>query len=302
MAWHGVVLQIGFNLDHDSTTGTLGGASPRVRWDSNELSVGAGWFDVQGGIDATVNDFETVPDTYLWGEARRIFRPNNSNSKLNSERESAIAIRGDVHANHCETVDLDLRINARDNTLGLRLLGSAYVRSKSLVLDRILASTRLDSPLGLPGRLTINPEYDPHSGTPDAVLGYTVRSTSVRVEAQNRRLTLSQADRINYRFVPTLDARKKQLSVSVVREEFASARNLGGGGTVAATWIPNDSVSVKWADGNWEATVTAPLEGLLGCRARDVHLSVTAPLEGLLGCRARDVHLSVRQSVGVSLY
>ena len=40
------LFQIGLNFDHDTTTGNLGGAVPRVRWDSDEMSV-AGLFDVQ---------------------------------------------------------------------------------------------------------------------------------------------------------------------------------------------------------------------------------------------------------------
>mmetsp|Transcript_25697 Transcript_25697/g.60532 ORF Transcript_25697/g.60532 Transcript_25697/m.60532 type:complete len:230 (+) Transcript_25697:26-715(+) len=221
-------------------------------------------FARQGGIDATVNNLETVPDTYVWGEAKRI------------NPKSAVAIRGDVHANHFDVLDLDLRVNALSNTLGLRLLGTAYLRSQSLVLDRVLTSTQIESPLGLPGRLTVNPEYDPRSRTPDATLGYSLESTSVRLEARGRRITLSQALGRN-RIVPTLDARRKTLSV-------VCARDLGrGSGTVAATWTPNDSVSLKWTDGSWEATLRAPLEGSLGCRAGDVHLSV-------------------KQSVGVSLY
>lgn len=39
-------VSIGINLDHDATTGTFSGATPRVRWNTDEVSV-AGWFDVQ---------------------------------------------------------------------------------------------------------------------------------------------------------------------------------------------------------------------------------------------------------------
>jgi hypothetical protein len=38
--------QIGFNIDHDTTSGSLGGAVPRVRWQSDDVSIG-GLFDVQ---------------------------------------------------------------------------------------------------------------------------------------------------------------------------------------------------------------------------------------------------------------
>mmetsp|Transcript_23067 Transcript_23067/g.25895 ORF Transcript_23067/g.25895 Transcript_23067/m.25895 type:complete len:97 (+) Transcript_23067:94-384(+) len=42
-------ISIGFNLDHDSNSGnlySLGGAEPRVRWQTDDISIG-GLFDVQ---------------------------------------------------------------------------------------------------------------------------------------------------------------------------------------------------------------------------------------------------------------
>ena len=76
------------------------------------------WFDfceqIKGGIDSTFADAKKAPDTYVWGEAKRIHKAN------------AIAIRGDMHANERDVVDLDLRINnSFRNALGLRVLGSA---------------------------------------------------------------------------------------------------------------------------------------------------------------------------------
>jgi hypothetical protein len=38
--------QIGFNIDHDTTSGSLGGAQPRVRWQTDDISIG-GLFDLQ---------------------------------------------------------------------------------------------------------------------------------------------------------------------------------------------------------------------------------------------------------------
>jgi len=68
----------------------------------------------KGGIDSTFTDIKKAPDTYVWGEAKRIHEAN------------AIAIRGDMRANERDVVDLDLRINnSFRNALGLRVLGSA---------------------------------------------------------------------------------------------------------------------------------------------------------------------------------
>lgn len=109
---------IGLNFDHDTTAGSLGAAVPRVRWDSEEMSV-AGCFDVQGGIDSTLTNIRKPPQTYIWGEAKRIL----------SNNAGAVAIRSDMNVNELEEIDLDLRVNGFHNTVGLRLLGSASAYS-----------------------------------------------------------------------------------------------------------------------------------------------------------------------------
>jgi hypothetical protein len=70
----------------------------------------------QGGVESTLTNLRKPPETYLWGEAKRIF-PNHDGG--------AVAIRGDMNANEPEVVDWDLRVNGFRNAVGLRLLGSA---------------------------------------------------------------------------------------------------------------------------------------------------------------------------------
>eukprot|EP00532_Pseudo-nitzschia_australis_P009456 CAMPEP_0168180838 /NCGR_PEP_ID=MMETSP0139_2-20121125/10806_1 /TAXON_ID=44445 /ORGANISM="Pseudo-nitzschia australis, Strain 10249 10 AB" /LENGTH=281 /DNA_ID=CAMNT_0008101193 /DNA_START=221 /DNA_END=1067 /DNA_ORIENTATION=- len=239
---------IGINLDHDATTGTFGGATPRVRWNSDEVSV-AGWFDVQGGIDSTFTDIKKAPDTYVWGEAKRIHEAN------------AIAIRGDMRANERDVVDLDLRINnSFRNALGLRVLGSADLHSKFLTLDRVMASASIDTPLGMPGSLKVNPQYDLHSKVTDATAGYSFRNTSFKIEARRRKFTLAHVFGRENRnqIVPTLaatTAKNKDFGLSYSRDLSRGSIS----SKVTTTWKPDDSISVQWTDGNLDATVRAPL-------------------------------------------
>lgn len=75
----------------------------------------------KGGIDLTVTDVKTLPETYVWGELKRFFRRNIESSTSTS----AISIRGDIDANNRKIIDLDLRVNGFNNNVGLRVLGSA---------------------------------------------------------------------------------------------------------------------------------------------------------------------------------
>lgn len=238
-------ISIGLNLDHDTATGSLGGAVPRVRWDTDQVSV-AGYFDVQGGIDATLTDVKKVPDTYVWGEAKRI------------NKASAIALRGDMNANEPDAIDLNLRINGFRNNLGLQVLGSADFQTKSLAVDKVMASTSIDKPFGIPGSLKINPRYDVQTKVPDATVGYSVsKFTSFKADAQQRRFTLAHTfgKKKRNQIVPTLSTQGKELSISYSRD----LQN--GSGRVTTTWTPDDSVALKWSDGDWDATIRAPLEG-----------------------------------------
>jgi len=261
---------IGLNFDHDTTAGSLGAAVPRVTWDSEELSV-AGWFDVQGGVDSTLTSLRKPPDTYLWGEAKRIL-PN---------RAGAVAIRGDMNANEREVIDWDLRANGFRNALGLRLLGCAGLRSNSLALDAhtVLASTSIDAPFGMPGKLVVNPRYDLQTRIPDATVGYSCKNTSLKMDVQQRRVTLSQTfGRGNRnRIVPTISTTTGDISLSYCRD-------LSGNGRVTTTFKPDDSVAVQWSDGDWDATIRAPLDGWFDMGD------------------GSGVKLSMKRNVGVSLY
>lgn len=254
-------ISIGLNFDHDTTTGNLGGAVPRVRWDSDEMSV-AGLFDVQGGVDLTLTNIKKSPDTYVWGEAKRIF----------SNNVGAISIRGDMDANEREVIDLDLRVNGFRNAAGLQVLGSADLHSNSIALDKVLASTTIDTPFG--GSLKLNPRYDLRSNVPDATIGYSFRNTNFKVDAQQKRFTLAHVFGKN-RVVPTVTASGRDFSVSY-------SRDLEESGQVTTTWTPDDAIAVQWTDGDWGATIRAPLEGYF--------------------YKGGGIKVSMKRNVGVSLY
>ena len=69
----------------------------------------------KGGIDSIFTDLRQPPQTNVWGEAKRFF-PNSA---------SAIALRGDINADTCDTVNLNLRVNGLRNPTALQFVGAA---------------------------------------------------------------------------------------------------------------------------------------------------------------------------------
>jgi hypothetical protein len=184
-----------------------------------------------------------------------------------------------MNVNEHEVIDLDLRVNGFGNTAGLWLLGSADFSSNSVILDKIMASKNIDTPFGMPGKMVVN-LYPPMNmqSIPVATVEYSHNNTSLKVDVQQGRLTLSRAfgRRNRNKIVPTISAKTGDFGLSY-------SRDLSGGGRVTTSWKPNDSIFLRWTDGDWEARIRAPIEGW--CRKGD-----------------SGVKVSMKRNVGVSFY
>lgn len=197
----------------------------------------------------TVIDIKTVPETYVWGEVKHFFRRNTESSTSSS----AISIRGDINANNRQLIDLDLRVNGFNNNVGLRVFGSADLEENSIGVDHVLADASIDTPI-IGGKLKINPRYDLRNKVLDATIGYSFRDTSLNVDSQSKKLTISQNVGKNNRIIPSIIIGKRDFSLSYCRD-------LQEGGQVMTTWKPDDCISIQWTDGGWDAIIRAPIEG-----------------------------------------
>ena len=192
--------------------------------------------------------------------------------------------RYSMHTNLEDTKNTSLTC-VHISTNFLTILTRSDLHSKSVALDTVMASTSIEEPFGMPGSIKINPLYDLQSKVPDATVGYSLRNTSIKLDARQRKFTLSQVfgkERRN-QIVPILTAKAKNIKDGF---NLSYSRHLGRGtniDTVTTIWNPNDSIAVKWTDGNWAATVRAPLEGWFGYNGSGIKFSM-------------------KQSVGVSLY
>ncbi len=108
----------------------------------------------------------------------------------------------------------------------------------------------------LGGRAFVNPRFymSPNSSAADVVLGYDTDGTSVQVEASKsvQKLTVSQQITNVDRLTPSVTS-KGDMALSW-------RRALGGGDSVTTTLKANESLSLKWNDGPWTATITTPIE------------------------------------------
>ena len=139
------------------------------------------------------------------------------------------------------------------------------LKSNTIGVDQILASTSVDAPY-IGGKLKINPRYDLRSNVPDATVGYSFRDTSFKVDGQSKKLTMSHIFAKNNKIIPSLTMSKPGpggLGKGILPQDFSLSycRDLQTGGQVTTTWKPDDSISIRWNDGGWDATIRAPIEG-----------------------------------------
>jgi hypothetical protein len=128
-----------------------------------------------------------------------------------------------------------------------------------------LASTSIDAPY-IGGKLKINPRYDLRTNIPDATVGYSFRDTSFKVDGQSKKLTIAHIFAENNKIIPSLTMSKPGpggLGKRILPQDFSLSycRDLQTGGQVTTTWKPDDSISIRWNDGGWDATIRAPIEG-----------------------------------------
>ena len=122
--------------------------------------------------------------------------------------------------------------------------------AKKLSVSKVQLTADIDAP---GGKLTVNPSYNLDKSTPDCRLGYSIDGTSVQVDAQGKKVTIAHCFDNNDVIAPSVSA-SGDFSLSYTRSLE--------GGKLTTTWAPNKAVQLQWADGDWQTTMKAPLDGL----------------------------------------
>ena len=103
------------------------------------------------------------------------------------------------------------------------------------------------------GELSLNPEYDVKAKSGSIVVSYGKDDTSFAVDTKSKKLSLTRTFLESSSVTPTLS-----LDGDV---SLAYTRSMDNGGKITTMWKPDDSISLKWSDGEWDTTFTARLEG-----------------------------------------
>lgn len=102
------------------------------------------------------------------------------------------------------------------------------------------------------GVLTVTPKYNVDPGQGDLSVGYAMDGTFIKVDAQEKQLTIAHAFTNKDTITPTINL-AGDVSLSYSRSSDQ--------GRITTTYTPNDFVQLKWSDGVYETTIKAPLDG-----------------------------------------
>ena len=130
--------------------------------------------------------------------------------------------------------------------------GSDMRKNNTLGFGKVLGSTGFKAPFGMPGKFALKPSFNIPDKVPDATIAYSHEDTSVTVEAQAQKVSLSQVFGKN-KIAPTFSPKSGDLSVGY-------ARSLDNG-SVSTTINPIDNdYSVTYSQGsNTVSTIIKPV-------------------------------------------
>lgn len=124
------------------------------------------------------------------------------------------------------------------------------INEQTVSVDKVQLTNSFDV---LGGTLSWNPKYDLNTKVPDVSVGYAVGTTSFKVDAEQKKLTIAHTfGDNNNKISPTITA----------AGDFSLSYSRGvHGGKLTTTYTPDQSIKVTWNDGGWDATILAPLDG-----------------------------------------
>lgn len=192
----------------------------------------------QGGIDVKIEDVDEYPYN-LWGRAQRTLAGWNLSARLEASSKNLQAVAFNLLAEN------ELRSTA------LQVQGLTDTAQKSGAVQKLTLSQKL-----LGETLTLVPTYD--FSTKEAEVGVTYSgfpNTIVNIDTSTKgpqMITVSQRIGEDNQIIP---------SVSSAGDLEIEYRRAIEGGTIAVNLKPKESVTLKWNDGPWLATLMAPMTG-----------------------------------------
>lgn len=190
----------------------------------------------QGGLIVKVEDLESFPYN-VWGRLKRSFGGWDLSARVES------------NSNDLTSWDLDLK--AVGDTSTLQVKGGVNTVSPVASVSELKVTQEVS---GLGGYWAVTPRYNVPARRADVRVVYGLDDTRISLDAtgDQQKLTVSR-----------LLGNDVVVSPSVTTKgdiELEYRRNLATG-SLAAQYKPNDSLTLLWEDGPWQAILRAPMKG-----------------------------------------
>jgi hypothetical protein len=210
---------------------------------------------LQAGINFKIVDLDSTP-YQLWGRIKRRVGRWILSAKVDSRSEDFYMLGIDLQAASDESL---LQVTGLAN---VDSRGGIFYRNNNVIVNQVRVTQQVR---GLGGDWTIAPSYNVQAE--QARLGITLdlRDTILKMDASTEltRFTVSQKIGLNNAIVP---------SITTDGDYEIEYRRAFSAGTLAVNWRPDDSITMKWREGVWQATVQAPISGYRMDRGVSVNL------------------------------
>jgi hypothetical protein len=220
---------------------------------------------LQGGLVVKVEDLDSLPYSF-WGRWRQSIG-----------RDWDFTARVDSTSNDISNYGVDLQLVGESTSFQANGIVNTY-SSRAVTLEDVKVSQRFGGiGRGWDGMWTIVPRYNFPTRRTDVRVAYAMEDAMVTVDASRDKQTVTLTRRVNDNdvFINT---------VSTDREvEIEYRHSLGGyydgDGTLSAIYKRDDSLTVQWEDGPWQASIRAPMDGLYTFSDGGVKLNIRRSID-----------------------
>jgi hypothetical protein len=194
---------------------------------------------IQGGVNLKVVESNAMPYS-VWGKVKK------------SLMGWSVAARVDADSSDLNQMAVDLQLSGGPANTGIQLKGSANGAARSGTVSSVKLTQSVD---GLGGAWTVIPQYNLDSGKGDVKVAYGIAGATVTVDAagDSQKVTVSKQFGEKNRIAPSISTKGDV--------ELEYSRSIASG-SLTTTIKPNNSINVKWQDGNWAANLNAPMAGI----------------------------------------
>lgn len=171
----------------------------------------------------------------LWGKAKR---------SIGRWKLSGLV---DTNSKNLHSWGVDLQ--AVGGSTAIQLLGAADTSSRGVAVSNVKLSQKL---VGLGGMWTLVPRYHVASRNADLRVAYAFEDTVIFIDASGSKQKVTIRQRVGDSAIAP--------SVTTAGDVELEFRKMIANGAMTANFKPNDSFSLQWEDGPWQASFKAPME------------------------------------------